>query len=116
MKKYIVQRVKELFTPAKFQELDVYGVLSALQDQMVLKRWLYQVLDDIKQTNLKVDQGLFGNQLHSLTDLSARRKAIQDVLEMALSIHRDVRRAGEHNPLKKADFDLESVTVSVPGK
>lgn len=116
MKKYIVRRIKELFTPAKFQELDVYGVLSALQDQIVLKRWLFDVLQDIKQTNLNVDQGLLGTKTYDLSILSARRKALQDMLELALSIHREVRRAGEHNPLKKGDFDLESVTVSPSGQ
>lgn len=116
MKKYIVQRIKELFNPAQFQELDVYGVLSALQDQLVLKRWIFEVLQGIKQTNLEVDQKLVAGQLTDLVRLSARRKAVQDMLELALSIHREVRRAGEHNPLKKIDFDLESVTISDPRK
>lgn len=111
MRKYIVKRLTELFNPSQFQELDVYAVLSALQNQTVLKMWLFEILQEIKQTNLKIDQGLVSGKLYDLNDLSAKRRALQGILEAALSIQREVRRASIHNPPTKADFDLEGVTV-----
>lgn len=110
MKKYLVKRFKELFNPAQFQDLDVYGVLSALQNQTVLKMWLYEVLQQIKQTNLAIDQSLVSGKVYDINDLSAKRRALQGILEAALSIHREVRRASVHNQPSKADFDFESLT------
>ncbi len=110
MKKYIVKRLMELFNPSQFQELDVYGVLSALQNQAVLKMWLYEVLSQIKQLNLQIDQGLLSGKTYDISDLSAKRRALQGVLESALSIHREVRRDTSHNQVTKADFDFEGLT------
>jgi len=110
MKKYLVRRFNEIFNPSQFQQLDVYGVLSALQDQMVLKKWLYEVLQEIKNLNMSIDRGLVSGKLYDINDLSAKRKALQGILESALSIHREVRRGPRPNPSKGEEYDLENVT------
>ncbi len=110
MKKSLVKKLQDLFNPSRFQDLDVYGVLSALQNQTVLKIWLYGILEDVKQTHLKIDQKLLSGETGGMMILSAKRRALQEVLESALSVEREVRRGTEHNQATKADFDFESLT------
>lgn len=109
MKKVLVEKIKDLFNPNTFQELDVYEVLSCLQDPTVRKRWLYEVLSEIKRINLEVDFKLRSGNPVNFVNLSERRRGIQFVLEQALTVHREASRRGGHNPSQ--GFDLENVTV-----
>lgn len=109
MKKALVQRLKDLFRPYEFQELDVYGILEVLGDPTVRKSWLYEVLLEIKRINLDIDNKLNSGNPIDFEYLSARRRGIQFVLDQASSAYRDVSRTKGHNPLP--EFDLESVTT-----
>ncbi len=110
MNKVIVQKLKDLFTPSRFQDLDVHAVLEALRDESIRKKWLFDVLAEIKRINLEVDVKLMNQQTFGLMNLSAKRQALQFVLEAALGAKREALRTRDPNPLK-SDFDFESVTV-----
>lgn len=116
MKKVLVEKVKDLFTPNRFQELDVYGILEALRDESIRKLWLYEVLTELKRINLEVDTKLMKQEIMGLNNLSAKRQALQFVLESVLSVKREALRNQNHNPTTKADFDFENVTVRYAAK
>lgn len=111
MKKVLAQKLRDIFTPRNYLDLDVYEVMDALKDDIVRKTWLFQVLQEVKQTHMDVDKRLKEGQLFGIAELSARRKALQFVLEAALGAKREVQRAKGHNPPDETKFDLESVTV-----
>lgn len=107
----LVKQVKDLFTPKEIQGIDAYEVLDVLGDPVIRKTWLYEVMQEIKRINQSIDSKLMNGDMLDIADLSARRRALQFVLEAALSAKREVARAKGHNPLGGGDFDLESVTV-----
>ena len=114
MKKMIFPNLHDLFRPRETMGLDVYAVLEGLGDSVVRKNWLFEVLSEVKRINLSIDQMLSsGGRLsqETLIDLSARRRAIQFVLESALAAKRDVARQRGQNPASKGELDLDSVTL-----
>ena len=117
MKRFLVQKLGDLFRPSSTFDLDVYEVLDALADNTVRKGWLFEILSEIKRINLEIDKTLTSGKVLSesiLTDLSGRRRALQFVLEQALSTKRDIQRSRGHNPAGKGVLDLDSVTLQ-PG-
>lgn len=105
--KKIVSYFNDIFSPKDLQGLNVNEILSALNDSSVCKEWIYEVCEELKRLNLEVDRRLLTNQQWNLTDLAARRKAYQDVLESLLAAKRRVKSP---NP-PPGSFDLSSVTV-----
>lgn len=107
----LVNYVKTLLTPKEMQGIDAYEVMDALGDGVVRKTWLYEVLLEIKRINQTIDTKLISGYVLDIADLSARRRALQFVLETALSAKREVARAKGHNPAGEGQFDLDAVTV-----
>lgn len=101
--------LKNLFTPKELHGLDVSEILAALNEEAVRKLWIFEAFQELKRMNLEVDKRLLSGAAYSLTDLAARRKAYQDMLDGILSARRQLRN---HNPkAKPGEFDLDSVTV-----
>jgi hypothetical protein len=102
--------LKEIFNPQEFNDIDVAGVAQAFNDPSVRSLWIAGCLDEIKRINISLDQCLLTLGTKAIPDLCARRKAIQDVLEMALSARRQL--ASESRPnLSVAAINLDRVTV-----
>lgn len=99
--------IKELFGPKELHNLDVQDLLGAMSDPVVRKVWLAGVFEDLQRLNLDVDKCLLSTGQVHITDLAARRKAFQDILEGILTARRRVR---DPNP-RSGSFDLDSVTV-----
>ena len=110
MRKVLFRSLFDLFTPREFQDIDVYKVLDVLGDPVTRKTWLFEVLSEIKQINLKIDSKLMSGEMFSINDLSARRRGLQFVLETALEASRKVKRDKGQNP--EPGYDLDSVTVN----
>ena len=106
----LVKGLKELLSPKELQGLDSNELLEALNDASIRKHWLYEVYEELKRLNLEVDVRLLTEVNYRLTDLCAKRKAYQDVLEAILSAKRQVR---SHNPKSGSGFDLDAVTASL---
>lgn len=98
---------KNIFTAKEVYQLDLQELLDAMSDSGVRKLWLYDTLEEIKRVNLEIDRRLLTGSPGNITDLAARRKAIQDVMELIRSAKRQIKN---HNP-KSGEFDLDSVTV-----
>lgn len=98
--------LKQLFHPKELHDLDLNELLGAMSDPAVRKVWLTDVFNEMQRVNLEVDARLVDG-VRDVSDLSARRQALQFVLESISSARRRVR-----NPNPKAgSFDLSSVTV-----
>jgi hypothetical protein len=106
--KKILQKFKDIFTPKELQGLDSMELLAALNDPQSRKIWLFEVYEELKRLNLQIDSKLLSGSEFRLTDLCARRKAYQDVLEGVLFAQ---RQAKSHNPGDKSRFDFSSATV-----
>ncbi len=107
--KKIARWLKDVFSPKELQGLDVQEIIAALGDEPTRKMWIYEVFQELKRVNLEVDRRLLAAQTSGLTDLAARRKAYQDVLDGILAAKRQIKNP---NPKSKTgEFDLESVTV-----
>ena len=106
--------LKDYFNPEEFNDLDVEGIVQALNDSSVRHVWLTSVLSDLKAINLEVDRRLLdGGSEYGLTDLCARRKAYQDILSGVLSARRTVVSGTQevrHNP-RPVSIDLDRVTA-----
>lgn len=114
MKKVLLQKVNDLFRPNNVLDIDVYEVLDSLGDGVVRKKWLFEVLSEIKRINLEIDRVLVsGKPLTEtiLTDLSGRRRALKFVLDEALSAKREIHRTRGQNQADKGTLDLDSVTL-----
>lgn len=106
--KKIFKRFSDIFSPKALQGLDSHELLAAFNDPVVRKEWLWSVYEELKALNLKIDASLTSGADVSLFDLSARRKAYQDILEAILAAK---RLAHSHNPADKSGFDLDAVTA-----
>ena len=107
--KKIPRFLKNFFSPKELHGIDFQEVLDAMADPSIRKMWLFGAFEEMKRLNLEVDRRLLTGNTLNITDLAARRKAYQDVLEGILTAKRQVR---SHNPKPKGEFDLDSVTVS----
>lgn len=103
--------LESMFEPEQFNDMDVLSIEKALDDMSIRSIWLQGCFDEIKRINLEVDKRLLQGPEYGLTDLCARRKAYQDVLESALSARRQVMQAQRPNPPVKAEINLDRVTA-----
>jgi|WetSurMetagenome_2_1015567.scaffolds.fasta_scaffold491048_1 hypothetical protein len=110
MKKFIVGKLKDLFRPVDYQEINPQEIFDILADPSVRKAWLFEVLQELVRINRSIDQKLVSGVTFSITDLSARRRGLQFVLDTALAAKREVERAKSHN-CDMGVFDLDEVTV-----
>lgn len=104
--------LKDIFDPEN--NLDVDAMRSAFNDVSVRTLWLSTCLDELARMNQEVDKRLLNGLTMQLTDLCARRKAYQDVLEAILSARRQVVAGSQDvrpNPKSKVDVDLDRVTA-----
>ena len=106
--KKMIRRFKDIFGPKELQNLDSEELLAAFNDVSVRKTWLLDVYEELKRLNLQIDCKLVSGSEFRITDLCARRKAYQDVLEAVLSAKRQVR---SNNPADKSGFDFDAVTA-----
>lgn len=107
--KNIILSLKELFNPKELQRIDSNELLDALNDASIRKHWLMDIYEELKRLNLQIDNRLLTDNNFRITDLSARRRAYQDMLEAILSTKRLIR---SHNPKDRSGFDLDAVTAS----
>lgn len=101
--------LNNVFSPKELHGLDVGELLDCLNDSGIRKLWIYEALQELKRMNLEIDKRLLSGNLFNITDLAARRKAYQDMLDGILSAKRQIRN---HNPKTMGQFDLDSVTVN----
>lgn len=102
--------LSEIFNPE--EDLDMAAMGLALNDPAVRTFWLGAMLNEIRQMNREVDRRLLAGVNVGLTDLCARRKAYQDVLESLLSARRAIEKPKEerHNPMSQFLSSLDKVT------
>lgn len=112
--KKIKQWMADIFEPEQFNDIDIFQVADALNDGEIRKRWFLAVLEEIKTINKNVDRRLLtGTGEIGLIDLCSRRKALQDVLEMVLTVKRQLKQEaepGRHNPTGRG-INLDRVTA-----
>lgn len=108
--KKMTQWISEMFSPEQFNDIDIYSVGEALNDSAVRQKWFLAVLEEIKRINVDVDRRLLAGGEYRIMDLCARRKALQDVLELVLSIKRQARQEERPNP-RASVINLDRVTA-----
>ena len=101
--KKILKSFKAIFSPKELQDLDSMEILAVLNDPLVRKEWLWEVYEELKRLNLQIDAKLISGSEFRLTDLCARRKAYQNILEAILLAKRQVR---SHNPAQAVTAGL----------
>jgi len=107
----IYEWMSSMFGAEEAQDLNIGLIAESLSELSVRTAWLEMVLGMIQQINMDVDNRLLKQDKKDITDLCARRKAIQDVLEAVLSARRVVLgQAPRHNP-RPAVVDLDHVTA-----
>lgn len=109
--KKIKRWLKDYFNPEEFNDLAVGDIANALNDASVRSVWLSSILEEMRQINISVDKRLLSGADLDITDLCARRKAYQDILEAVLSARRTVVQGTRPNPLVKATVNLDHVTA-----
>lgn len=102
---------KDIFEPDTFNNLDTTAIGNALNDSGVRAIWLAYCFDEIVRLNMEVDKRLLSGSEMGLTDLCARRKAIQDMLEAVLSARRQLTQDQRPNPRPLVAIDLDRVTA-----
>lgn len=108
--KKLQQWLKNVFEPEEYNDLDVTSIAEALNDSSIRHRWFLDVLEEIRRINIEVDKRLLSGPEYGLTDLCARRKAIQYVLEAVLSVKRQVKQEVRPNPQVQI-VNLDRVTA-----
>lgn len=106
--------LKDIFRPEDFNNLDTDAIRQALNDASVRTIWLSMCFDKLQQINMDVDKRLLLGNEAKLTDLCARRQAIQGVLSDVLSARRQVAQGTQgvrHNPKGTGDVNLDRVTA-----
>lgn len=102
--------LKDIFNPEDFNDIDTEAIRSAFNDTSIRTLWLSSCLDELKRINLEVDKRILSGSDFQLTDLCARRKAYQDILEAVLSARRQVTQDARPNPQKEVVVNLDRVT------
>ena len=102
--------LKEVFEPETFNDLDVSAIGVAFNDQEVRAIWMTWVCDELRAMNMEVDKRLLSGSGASFTDLCARRKAFQDVLEAVLVANRRRMQEVRPNP-RPSVINLDRVTA-----
>lgn len=108
--KKIPRWLKDYFSPETFNDLDIASIGEAFNDQRVRSFWILECLEEMKRINLAVDKRLLLGSEMGFTDLCARRKAYQDILESILSAKRQVIQEVRPNP-KPSIVNLDRVTA-----
>lgn len=108
--KKVKQWLSAVFNPEDFNDLDVGAIATALNDQRTRGIWLASMFDQIKEINIQVDRRLLNGEEYGLTDLCARRKAFQDMLQEVLSARRQAGQDVRPNP-KVPGVNLDRVTA-----
>lgn len=106
--------LKDYFEPEDFNGLDIDSIGQALNDSSIRSLWLSRTIADLKMINLEVDKRLLSGQGSEmgLTDLCAKRKAYQDILESVLSVRRTVVQESRPNPkVQMPAVNLDRVTA-----
>jgi hypothetical protein len=105
--------LKDLLGPESVQDLDLQAVASAFNDHEIRRIWLAEMFNEIVLINREIDKRLLAGKDTNLTDLCARRRALQDVLEGILSAKRRVvTPVPRHNPRPSVnEIDLDRVTA-----
>jgi hypothetical protein len=105
--------LSDIFDPKDYNNLDTDSIRAALNDASVRTVWLSRCFDDLKQMNQEVDKRLLSGTNVQLTDLCARRKAYQDMLEAILSARRQVAQGTQEvRPNQRPnDVNLDRVTA-----
>lgn len=101
----------DYFSPELFNDLNIGEIGSALNDTSVRTIWLDRCLDELKRINLEVDKRLLSDSMYGVSDLCARRKAFQDVLEGILTARRQVTQGVRQNPKVQVAVNLDKVTA-----
>lgn len=101
---------RDFFKPEDFNDLDMFSIGEAFNDQRVRSFWLLGCLEELKRMNMEVDKRLLSGSELGLIDLCARRKAYQEVLESILSAKRQVLQEVRPNPRSSA-VNLDRVTA-----
>lgn len=108
----MIRWFRELFEPEQFGDLDIMAIGEAFNDSNVRREWLLMTLDAIRDVNFEADRRLLAGETFGLTDLCAKRKAYQDMLENVLSAKRRVTHGERPNPRPViGGIDLDRVTV-----
>jgi hypothetical protein len=90
--------IKDLFSADQIQQIRIEEVAMALNDASVRAHWLREVLLEIQNINTSIDTDLIQKKEQNLTEKSARRRALQFVLEQVLTSRRSVQSQQVHNP------------------
>lgn len=109
--KKIKQWFKEIFEPDFFNDIDTAAISGAFNDPGVRSLWLTYCFEEIVRINREVDKRLLSGNEVGLTDLCARRKAFQDVLEAVLYSRRKLTQDMRPNPRPLVAVDLDRVTA-----
>jgi hypothetical protein len=105
--KKITRWFKDIFRPEEFNNMDTDLIRASFHDVSVRNIWLSGCFDELRRINMEVDQRLLTGTNLQLTDLCARRKAYQDILEAILSARRQVQKntqSDRHNPKVESSF------------
>lgn len=108
--KKVQQWFSAIFNPEEFNDLDLSAIAIALNDSKTRSIWLANMIEDIKEINITVDRRLLNGDESRLTDLCARRRAYQDVLQLVLSARRQAGSEVRPNP-KVPGINLDRVTA-----
>lgn len=110
-----MKKLKRFFSqmlyPDVFNDLDTNAIGEALNDSSVRSLWLLGCFDELKRINLEVDKRLLSDSMYGISDLCARRKAYQDMLESILSARRQITHGERPNPRPEVAVDLDRVTA-----
>ncbi len=106
----ISRYLKRLVSPRYMQDIDLADLLRAMNDETVRRIWLYEVYQELRNLNLGVEKALMGGDI-SISRISARRRAFQDVLEMILNARTRRLEERDPNPRFESEVDLDRVTV-----
>mgnify|MGYP001576703211 CR=1 FL=1 len=102
--------IKDIFAVEEMEHLDTGLLMEAFNDPNVRTHWLLSVLNDLQAIHLEVDKRLLTGSEYGISDLCAKRKAYQDILEGILSAKRKVMHDQRPNPRPQV-IDLDRVTV-----
>lgn len=110
--KKIKRWLRDIFAPHDFNDIDTDAIRAAFNDSSVRAFWLSACFDELKRINLEVDQRLLSGTNLQLTDLCARRRAYQDMLELVLSAKRRVvQETQDLRPNLPSGVNLDRVTA-----
>lgn len=110
--KLIKRFLSDVFDPK--HDIDIQAVGEALNDPYVRTAWLEGVLFSIKSLSLEIDKRLWMGNEYKLSDLCARRRAYQEILESVLSAKRQKPQAETQNQFSRmAHINLDKLASTL---